>query len=451
MTNEFKADLLIKNSTIYTQDEKRTVLSNMDIAIKDGIIVEIGSLAETWRAEAVLDGTGKAIFPGLNNLHVHVFQSLMKGIGADMNLMDWVKVVSLKGGPSMNRKLYSLAAKVTAMEALKSGVTTLADFNYLQHDQDIPRACIETLEQIGIRGIYMDCYHDTGIDMGVFPGYIHAGDACVKRTDALVKEYVNEKHPLTRVFIGASVPWGTTEGLYRAIVEYSNATQTPYTMHILETEEDNACSMRVFGKPLIPALEDLGVLTDRLLAVHCVCLKEEEMGAFVHSGANAVYCPVSNAYLGSGIPPMVSLLQRGANITMGTDGAASNNCGDMIESLKIGLLLQKAAVQSAAAMTAQNMLDFTTVNAARACKRPDLGSIEKGKLADLFVMNPTFVRSSPNYNFLSTLMYSSSQENIETTIVHGKIAYHKGNFTCGLEEAAVSREVDQTMKTFMNS
>lgn len=451
MTNEITADLLIKNTTVYTQDLNRSILSDVDIAIKDGIIVDIGSLEETWQADRVLDGSGKAVFPGMHNLHVHIFQSLLKGLGADMNLMDWVKVVSLKGGPSMNRKLYSLATKVAAMEALRSGVTTLADFNYLQHDQDIPRSCIETLEQIGIRGIYMDCYHDTGTEMGVFPGYIHAGDACVKRTDALVKEYVNERHPLTRVFIGASVPWGTTEGLYRAMVEYSNATQIPYTMHLLETEEDNIASVRSFGQSLIPSLEKMGVLTDRLLAVHCVCLKEEEMELFVRNGVNAVYCPVSNAYLGSGIPPMASLLQHGANISMGTDGAASNNSGDMIESLKIGLLLQKVAARNSAVMTAQNMLDFTTINAAKACKRQELGSIEKGKLADLFIFNPRFARSSPNFDFLSTLMYSSSQENIETTIVHGKIAYHKGSFACGLEEATVAEEADRTMKSFFNS
>ena len=451
MAKEFRVDLLITNATVYTQDSNRTVLSNVDIAIKDGVIVEIGSLAETWRAETVLDGTGKAVFPGMQNLHIHVFQSLLKGLGADLNLMDWVKVVSLKGGPSMNRKFYTLAAKVAAMEALRSGVTTLADFNYLQHDQDIPRACIETLEQMGIRGVYMDCYHDTGLEMGVFPGYIHAGDACVKRTDALVREYVNQRHPLTRVMIGASVPWGTTEGLYRAMVEYSNATQIPYTMHILETEEDNSASLRSFGKPLIPALEELGVLTDRLLAVHCVCLKEEEIATFVRNGVNAIYCPVSNAYLGSGIPPMTTLQQHGANITMGTDGAASNNSGDMIETLKIGLLLQKVAARSSAVMNAQNMLDFTTINAAKACKRPDLGSIEKGKLADLFIFNPKYVRSSPNFNFLSTLMYSSSQENIETTIVNGKIAYHKGTFACGLEEGVIAEEADRTMKAFINS
>lgn len=443
------ADLLIRNITVYTQDEKRRVLPDTDVAVKDGKIVAIGALGEGYTADTVLDGTGKTLFPGMQNLHVHIFQSLLKGLGADLNLMAWLKAAPLFCGPKMTRQLQELACKVAAMESLKCGVTTLTDFNYVQHNDELPRTCIETMEQMGIRGIYMDCYHDTGLEMGVFPGFIHPADECIKRTDALVKEYVNDQHPLTRVFAGASVPWGTTEALYRAMGEYSSATGIPYTMHILETEEDNQFTMKNFGLPVVAALEKFGVLTDRLLAVHCVCLKQEETAAFARGGVNPVYCPMSNAYLGSGIPPMAELQRQGVNITMGTDGAASNNSSDMMESLKMGLLLQKVAQRDSTALTAQNMLDFTTVNAAKACKRPDLGSIEVGKLADMFIFNPNFVRSSPDFNTMATLMYNASQENVETTIVAGRIAYHKGNFACGMEEAAVAAEAQEVMTKFM--
>ena len=446
-----KADLMIRNITIYTQDENRTVLPDTDIAMKDGKIVAIGDLAETWTATTVLDGTGKTLFPGMHNLHVHIFQSLLKGLGADLNLMEWLKAAPLFAGPRMNGKLETLAAKVACMEALKCGVTSMSDFNYVQHDDDLPRACIETMEQVGVRGIYMDCYHDTGLDMGVFPGFIHPADRAIQRTDALVKEYVNDKHPLISVIPGASVPWGSTEHLFRAIAEYSEATGLPYTMHCLESMEDDEYSVKTFGKHLIPALEEMGFLTERLLAVHCVCMTEDDIAAFARNKVNAVYCASSNAYLGSGIPPMADMLKAGVNIVLGTDGAASNNSGDMIESLKIGLLLQKVDKRSSVAMSAQNMLDFATINGAKSCKRPDLGSLEVGKVADMFVFNPNFLRSTPNFNSMATLMYNSSQENVETTIVNGKIAYHKGNFACGLDEAAVAAEADQTMKEFMRN
>lgn len=443
-----RIDLLIKNITVYTQDADRKVLPNTDVAVEKGKILEIGDLAEKYTADRVIDGTDRYLFPGMQNLHVHVFQSLLKGLGADLNLMEWLKAAPLWGGPLMDGKLESLACKIAAMEALKSGVTTLTDFNYVQHRDDIPRACIETMEQMEIRGVYMDCYHDVGLDMGVYPGFIHPAWECVERTKTLVKEYENGDHPLTSVIMGASVPWGTTAELYEAMTEYSLGAGKPYTMHFLETQEDNQFCMKEFGKPVVAALEEMGVLTDSLLAVHCVCVEEDEIDAFVRHGVNPVYCPVSNAYLGSGIPPIAAMLERGVNITMGTDGAASNNSGDMMESLKIGLLLQKVGTRKSEAMSAQNMLDAVTVNAAKALKRPDLGSIEVGKLADMFIYDPYYVRSVPNFNTLATLMYNSSQENIVTTIVNGKVVYDKGEFSCGLNEKEVAREADEVMKEF---
>lgn len=446
------ADLLIRNITVYTQNDQRQVLPDTDVAVRDGRIVAVGRLPEEeWTAATVLDGTGKALFPGMQNLHVHIFQSLLKGLGADLNLIEWLQAAPLRGGPAMTDKLQRLACKVAAMESLKCGVTTLSDFNYVQNNDDLPHACIETMEQIGIRGIYMDCYHDTGLEMGVNPGFIHPAGECIRRTEALRKQYEDGTHPLIRVWAGASVPWGTTENLYREMVDYSNETGVPYTMHVLETEEDNIFTQKRFGKSVVETMESMGVLTDRLLAVHCVCLKEEEIAAFARHGVNAVYCPTSNAYLGSGIPPMASMLRQGVNITMGTDGAASNNSSDMIESLKIGLLLQKVGTRSSVAMSAQDMLDFTTVNAAKAAHRQDLGSIEVGKLADMFIFNPIYLRSCPNFDTLATLMYNSSQENVETTIVNGRVVYHKGQFACGLEEQAVAAEADRVAKEFLKS
>lgn len=445
------ADLLIKNITVYTQDATRKILPSVDVAVCGDKIVAIGALADQWKGKTTLDGTGKFLFPGMHNLHVHIFQSLIKGLGADLNLMAWIQKAPLFFGNKMTPKLQELACKVVAMESLKCGVTTMSDFNYVQHNDDLPHVCIQTMEQMGIRNIYMDCYHDTGADTGVCPEFIHPADVCIKRTDALVKAYCNDDHPLTRVFAGASVPWGTTEALYRAIAEYSDATGLPYTMHILETEEDNKFTMEHFNMPVVETLEKFGCLNDRLLAVHCVCLKPHEVEAFAKNQVNAVYCAASNTYLGSGIPPMAQLTKLGGNVVLGTDGAASNNSSDMIESLKLSLLLQKVAQRDSTALSAQNMLDYATVNGAKATKRPDLGTIEVGQLADMFIYDPYFVRSVPTFDPMATLMYNSSQENIETTIVGGKVAYHKGQFACGLDERSVAMEAQEVMTQFMKN
>ena len=142
------ADLLIRNITVYTQDSSRSVLQNTDVAVRGDTIAAVGKL-EGWTAATVLDGTGKALFPGMQNLHVHIFQSLLKGLGADLNLIAWLQAAPLRGGPAMTASLQRLACRVAAMESLKCGVTTLSDFNYVQHNDELPHACIETMEAWG--------------------------------------------------------------------------------------------------------------------------------------------------------------------------------------------------------------------------------------------------------------------------------------------------------------
>ena len=453
--NQKQADLAIINTQVFTQDGERRVLTGADVVICGSKILGVGPGAaaafESFGGAILrkIDGTGKAVFPGMQNLHVHVFQSLLKGLGADRPLIPWVKA-ALSAGPRMTPELYSLAAKIAAIEQLRGGVTTIADFNYMQHREDLAETSIRTFEEIGLRLIYMDVHHDTGAEIGVEPSYILSADEALTRTRRLYREYADPaKHPLTSVWMGASVPWGTTPDLYRAIMEFSRETGTPYTLHLLETPDDDESAIRMYGRPIVPVLEEMGFLSEKLLAVHCVCASPENIEAFARTGTNVIYCPAANAYLGSGIAPIARMKEAGVNVAMGTDGAASNNSGDMIESLKLGIFLQRAGQRDPTALTAQDMLDFVTVNAARAAGRPDLGSIEEGKTADVFVYDPHFARSCPNHDTLASLMYNSSAENIAATVVNGRVVYENGRFSCGLDEQQVVEETERAVKKFM--
>ena len=446
------ADLMIRNITVYTQDAGRTVLPSVDVAIRGDTIAAIGHLPKKeWTAKQELDGTGKTLFPGMHNMHVHVFQSLLKDLGADKDLVGWLQDCPFRCGPHITPEMFELACKLAAMESLRSGVTTLADFCYLQSTIDFGYISGLTMEKIGIRGIFMDCFHSCGEDMNTHPSMILPPKEAIARTHELKTFFEDGTHPLNTVWPGISVSWGGSPELYDAVVDYSEKTGTPYTMHVLETEDDNVWTQKHFGKDLVEVMEEHRFLSDKLLAVHDVVIKPHEIETFARCGVNVVYCPMANTILGSGIPPMTEMMRRGINITMATDGAGSNNSSDMVESLKMGLLLQKGYMKDPTAMTAQNMLDFITVNAARAEHRTDIGSLEVGKKADMFIYDPTFLRSAPNFNTLATLMYNSSQENIETTIVGGRIAYHKGQFACGLDEREVAREAIEYMNDWIKT
>lgn len=440
-----KVDLLIRNATVYTQDAKRSVLKKASIAVRDGKFVEAGGFpAEKYSAQRELDAADRIVFPGMINTHVHIFQSLLKGLGADLDLIKWVAEAPAKYGPGFNGEFQELAAKVAVMECLKSGCTLLTEFFYTQHSDELPHVVLETMERLGIRGIFIDTFHDCGREMGVPDCYIKTADKALQHTDALVRTYNTPKHPTLRVWAGSSVTWATTLDGFRKIGEYSRATGVPYSMHTLETLEDNLMVQRKFGDKVVPVMEKTGFLSPDFLAVHCVNLTEEEIDVFKKYDVKINYNPMANAYLGSGIPLMASMRKKGLAISMGTDGAASNNTSDMLETLKMGLLLQKAGYRDAAVLSAQDMLDFVTCDGARCVRQEEtLGSIEAGKTADFFVYNPNFLRSMPQLDPLANLMYSSSQENIETTVVNGKVVYHKGEFSCGLTESEVVAEVKE--------
>jgi 5-methylthioadenosine/S-adenosylhomocysteine deaminase len=443
-----KIDLLVKNATVYTQDARRTVLKNAWVAVKDGTILEVGSFdAGKYHAPRVLDGTDRLLFPGMINTHVHIFQSLLKGLGADLGLIRWVAKAPARYGPSFNAEFQELAAKVAVMECLKSGCTLLTEFFYTQHCGELPHVIIGTMEKLGIRGIFIDTFHDCGREMGVPACYIKSADEALRHTDELVKTYHTPEHPAIRIWAGSSVTWATTLEGFRKIAEYSRATGIPYSMHTLETLEDNEVMLKKFGAKVVPVMEKTGFLSPDFLAVHCVNLTEDEIDVFKKYDVKINYNPMANAYLGSGIPLIASMRKKGLSISMGTDGAASNNTSDMMETLKMGLLLQKAGYRDSAVLSAQDMLDFVTCEGAKCVRQEEIvGSVEAGKQADFFLYDPNYLRSVPLLDPVANLMYSSSQENVETTVVSGKIVYHKGSFACGLTEAGVVAEVREKIE-----
>ena len=435
-----KTDLLIRNAGVYTQDTARRVLPRADVAVKDGKIAAVGAELPC-EAECVLDGTGKFLFPGMVNTHVHIFQSLLKGVGADHNLMDWIKLCTSRYGPKMTPGFQRAAARLAVMECLKSGVTTLTEFFYTQQDPELVPVIIEEMERIGIRGIVVDAAYDCGLEYGTPAGYLYTAMDNIKRTERLCRQYHTPAHPNIRIWAGASMPWTTTEENLRLIAAFSRETGVPYSMHTLEADDDNELNLKIKRMPLVLFLEKIGFLSDRFLAVHCVKLTKDEAEVFCRHGVKINYNPMANAYLGSGIPPIAFMRRLGMTISMGTDGAASNNTSDMLETLKMGLLLQKAQAKRASVLSAQDMLDFATCDGAAAVHQESFtGSIEVGKSADLFLFDPDFVRSTPVVDPVATLMYSSSQENVAATIVAGKIVYERGNFACGLSEQDVVAE-----------
>jgi 5-methylthioadenosine/S-adenosylhomocysteine deaminase len=211
------------------------------------------------------------------------------------------------------------------------------------------------------------------------------------------------------------------------------------SLHTDEVVYDSDESVRRFGQRTVPFLERIGFLGPDVLHAHCVQLTDEDCQILARHGGCVSYNPVSNMYLGSGVPPIPKLLELGVTVSLGADGAASNNSQDMLEALKVGALLPKVAWRDPAIFTAADALRIATSGGAAALGRDDFGSLEAGKRADLFIFDPRHAKSVPVHDPVSTLVYSSGQVNVRTAIVEGRVVLDEGRIV-GVDEDAILRE-----------
>ena len=244
------------------------------------------------------------------------------------------------------------------------------------------------------------------------------------------------------IWTGPDVTWSTTKEGYQTMLEYCLSENVRYSMHLKETEVDNEMCLHHYGRDVVDLLEEIGFLTDRMLAVHCVNLTANDIRRFAEHGVSISHNPAPNLYLGSGIPPIPESLRAGVNVALGTDGAASNNSTDMLETMKLAALMQKGHHRDAAVITAHQVIRMAACGGAKAIGMEDrLGTLEVGKKADMILFDPRHLKSFPNHDAEATVVYASSEENIDTTIVNGEIVYHKGVFKGGLTEAELVREI----------
>ena len=435
-------DLVIENAAILTMDANETIIKNGTIGVKNGIItlVEKQTSDVCCHAGKRIDAQGMIALPGFVNTHVHCFQSLLKGLGADLPLIRWLNSSVQPFGVRVTHRQQELAALVACLEALKSGCTTLCEFFYTNQDPELADVCIETMQKTGIRSVFMRTFQDYGEEYNVPDCYIEPVEKAIEEVERLRKIPCSDD--MLSIWTGPDVTWATTRKGYEAILEYCLDRKVRYTMHLNETPEDNDMCRRNYGRSIVDLLDEIGFLTDQFLAVHCVCLSQNEINLLAERGVSISHNPAANLYLGSGIAPIPACLEAGMNVSLGTDGAASNNTTDMFDTLRLASLIHKGVCRDATAMSAAKAVRMATIGGARALGMEKmLGTLEVGKKADIILFDPARIRSIPVHDPVAALAYSASAENIDTTIVNGKVVYRKGVFSCGIDEEQLYRQV----------
>ncbi|MBE2240973.1 MAG: amidohydrolase [Caldilineaceae bacterium] len=443
-------DLLIRHALIITQDDARRVIEDGALAVRGNQIAALGATAEVdgaFTAARTIDATGKALFPGLLNIHTHLFQSAVKGLGEDMAVEQWVQAVTFPTAAAMNAEEAYLLAMVSCLENLRSGATTVMDFNYALRDPALHTAVIQAMVDSGLRGRYTRTIVDNGAPMGFPPALCQPAEEALAHAQALQRDYAGAGDGRLDIGLAIGVIWGVTEQGLRATRRVADATGMTITMHVNESPYDNVAAQQLWGRSTIPMLAETGVLGPDFIAVHCVHMTDEDIDLFKKHAVAVAYNAVSNMYLGSGIAPIVRMADLGLTIGLATDGSGSNNCQDMLETLKFSALLQKVGRMDAACVLAQQALDWATRGGAHALGLAEqIGSLAVGRKADFFLVDPFTPKAIPVHDPVATLVYSAGQSNVETVVVDGRVLMEGGRFT-QLDEAQLLRDAQRAAQT----
>jgi len=428
-------DLLILGGTVVTARPDGLVVPDAAIAIQGDTIVALGprqALEGSFQARRTLNTDGQLVYPGLVDTHTHLYQTLLKGLGDDLPLMEWLDACTLPSIPHLTPRMCYVAAALGCIESLRSGCTTIFDYMIDHPHTEVYDAILQAFDDVGIQGVLGRGLRDRQAEHSsiVLPTFASQLADCARLV---------ERHGTRRIWLTPGATWAMEEASLRGARRMADDRGMRISLHTEEVLFDSRESLARFGMRTLPFLDSIGFLGPDVLHAHCVQVSDEDCGILARHGAAVSYNPVSNMYLGSGVAPITRLLDLGVTVGLGADGAASNNSQDMLEALKVAALLPKVAARDPSIFTAADALRIATTGGAAALGRTDFGSLEPGKRADLFVFDPHQARSTPVHDPVSTLVYSGGQLNVRSTVVGGQVVLDDRRIV-GVDEDAILSE-----------
>ncbi len=444
---------LIEGGHIVTVDAASTEIADGWIAIRDGRIVSLGEGAAPSEVRdattATVNAAGALVTPGLVNTHHHLYQWLTRGWAQDAILFDWL--VALYPTWSRIDADTAGAAAAGAMAVLaRSGCTTVGDHHYIfpQGSGDIVGAIVHEAASLGLR------LHATrgSMDLGESDGGLPPDFAVETTADALAAsaEAVQRYHDpafdsMVRVAIAPCSPFSVTSDLLRESATLARDLDVRLHTHGAETVEEEAFCRERFGMSPTDYLESLGWLGSDVWMAHCVHLSDGDVARFAATGTGVAHCPSSNARLAAGIAPVRALVDAGAPVGLGVDGAASNEHGRLGSEIRQAVLLARLR-DGAGAMPARDALRQATMGGARVLGRQsEIGSLEPGKLADVVVWELGEVEHAGIADPVAALGLGSLPR-VRTMLVQGREVVADGRLVTADEHDITRRVVDAAAK-----
>lgn len=415
---------ILHNALIVTMNRSRDVLEGASLCVDADRIVDIGGADEILarHADAEIDDcTGKLVIPGMVNTHTHLFQTLLKGLGDDMELKKWFACMTGPAAVHLTRDDILAAARHGCVESIRSGVTTLVDFQYVHVQPGMTDAVVEAFEQTGMRGFVCRGFMTTGSEFGAPEELIEDVETVMADVRAAARRH-NRPGGRVQVGIAPCMVWTVDREAYRRTRELADDENILITTHLSETDFEIERSRADYDCTDTQMLGELGFWGPDVLAVHCVNCNSHDIRTLKYHGVKISHNPCSNLYLASGIAPIPEMLASGLTVGLGSDGPASSNNHSLFQAMKFAALVQKGVHRDATIVTAERALEMATIEGARAVGlENEIGSLEVGKKADLVVVDIDGPWLTPFHNAASALVYSALGHEVSTVMIDGRI------------------------------
>lgn len=414
-----KKNILIIPKKIVTADDKNSVIENLAVEIVDDKIsafIPVNKI-EKQNYDEVYDVRNFTLIPGFIQTHIHLSQTLFRGLADDLPLLDWLKLKIFPFENAHDKNSLQITARLSINELLMSGTTTFLDMGTLRYGEIV----LEEMIDSGIRGFSGKCLIDIN---DLYPDFKSSSNDEIKNIIKLANQFHNAANGRIKYSFSPRFVLSCTEKLLKETKEImKDFPGSIYHTHSSESIDEINEVRKRFNKENVEYFNSIGVLDDHTVLAHCVHTSNNERKMLKNRDTRIAHCPSANLKLGSGIAPIPEYLKEGISVTLGADGAACNNNLSFFNEMKLASLIQKP-IYGTEVMDAKTIFRMATIEGAKALHlQNEVGSIEVGKKADLVLIDLDSYSNSysdSDESVYCDIVFSSTSENVKSVMVNGK-------------------------------
>ena len=423
--------MLFKNISII--NENLEIQNNMYVGVEKDKIEYIGVQKPQKDYGEEYDGSKKLLSPGFVNLHTHSPMTLLRGYAENLPLQSWLndRVFPFEDKLNCDRAYYGTMLSIAEM--LSCGTTSFTDMYFF--GDGVMKAVIES-----------------GAKTNFGRSIVSFVDEDITKNDRfqeglyLTEKYHNTENGKIKVDLSLHAEYTNRLSIIEQFGEYVRKNDQMVHIHLSETQSEHENCKAKYGKTPARLFYDAGVMDKPTIFAHCVWVEDEDLDLFVEKNATVAHCPASNLKLGSGVCNTYKMLQKGVNIGIGTDSAASNNGLDIMREMYLAAILPKGVQNRADIVTPKDVFKMATINGYKAQGRYDCGIIKEGYKADLIVIDLDKANMYPDFDVLNNVVYSANKGDVVLTMVDGKVLYKNGVFTT-IDVEKIGAEVSKLVRT----